>query len=92
MKQILDGLTNEQTLHFTNALANSELAKRRGTDNDTITDQNRDAFIREAEQSARAYAEARNRNASPRSLIGEDASLVASVKKWVTNRGKRLRG
>ena len=57
-----------------------------------ISDTNRPAVLSEAEASAKAYAESRNRNAQPKSLTGLDQSLVASVKAWAKNRQSRLRG
>lgn len=57
-----------------------------------ITDSNRSAVLSEAEASAKAYAESRNRNAQPKNLSGLDQSLVASVKAWANKRQSRLRG
>jgi len=93
MGKIFNDISDQQVLFFTEAMG--QLGQRSATfktEDQMITPANEKQIMREAEASARAYAEARNRKASPRSLIGEDASLVASVKQWVTNRGKRLRG
>jgi hypothetical protein len=57
-----------------------------------ISDQNREAILSEAEVSAKAYAESRNRNAQPKNLTGLDQTLVASVKAWANNRKSHLRG
>jgi hypothetical protein len=57
-----------------------------------ISDQNREAVLSEAEASAKAYAESRNRNAQPKDLTGLDQSLVASVKAWANTRKSHFRG
>lgn len=57
-----------------------------------ISDQNRDAVSSEAEASAKAYAESRNRNSQPKNLTGLDQDLVKSVRDWANNRKSHLRG
>jgi len=92
-EKVLDGLT--ALLEFTDRLgAANKRASFAGNDNqnDMITPANERQILREAEESARAWAEARNRGSQPRSLAGLDAGLVQSVKDWCANKGKRLRG
>ena len=40
-------------------------------------------WIKDAEASARSYAEARNRNSQPRSTVGTDPAITDSVLSWV---------
>lgn len=57
-----------------------------------ISDQNREAVLSEAEASAKAYAESRNRNAQPKNLSSFDSQLIQSVKDWADKRQSRFRG
>ena len=93
MKQLFEGITNQQLLVFTE-LFGSYLQDQRPTATfDTkITDSNRKALMAQAERDAKAYAESRNRNTQPKSLTGLDQSLVASVKAWANHRKAHLRG
>jgi hypothetical protein len=88
MAEVIKGIPNERLLELTNRIAGLSTTFK-GEDM-MITPANEKQILSEAEASARAYAEARNRGASPRSRIGEDASLVAEVKAWIYRR--RLRG
>ncbi|HZT58465.1 MAG TPA: hypothetical protein VFA21_07500 [Pyrinomonadaceae bacterium] len=105
MKQVIEGFSNEETLRFTNELADLLLArqgasgaKRRGLSQDyfsgsdlKITDANRAEVIREAEASARAYAQSRNKQGTtPKAHGAGEARVVEGVKAWLERR--RVRG
>ena len=77
-----------ELLNFTNAYAN--FLQR--TNQTNMGQPVNFADLSEAEVSAKAYAESRNRNAQPKSLTGLDHNLVASVKVWASRKGSHLRG
>lgn len=99
--QLINGIPNEKLLIFTEAfgsflratnqthMAHSEPVNFGDL---KITDQNRDAVLSEAEASAKAYAESRNRNAQPKHLTGLDQNLVKVTREWANNRQGHLRG
>ena len=81
---------------FTNLLADAEQGKRatfKGEDL-KITDANRQRVLSEAEASARAYAESRNRQGThPRSSVGAteaEKSIAQGVRSWLER--QRVRG
>ena len=54
-----------------------------------------DHVLKDAEQSARQFAEARNRNSQPKSFVNASESehrLIESVKRWASNRKSHFRG
>src|SRR5688500_5425525 len=57
-----------------------------------ISDANRDAVLRDAEQNAAAYADARNKRTTPKSFsyASRTESIVSDVKDWLERR--KLRG
>lgn len=98
MKQLLEGISNENLLTFTNLLADAEQRKRatfKGEDL-KVTDANRQRVLAEAEASARAYAESRNRQGtSPRSSVGateDEKSVAQGVKTWLERQCVRGHG
>lgn len=102
MKELINGISNEQLLFFTDALGASMRAPEhtskaqtngayfKGEDL-TITDQNRAEVLKDAEASARQYAASRNkRGTMPKTQSRDDAGVVAEVTAWLDRR--RLRG
>jgi hypothetical protein len=83
---VIKGVTNEKLLELTNMIAGQPVEFNADADKTTEAD------VKSAEESARAYALARNRGASPRSLTGLDAGLVASVRDWCKSKGQKMRG
>jgi len=54
-----------------------------------------DQVLKAAEQSARQFAEARNRNSQPKSFVNASESehrLIESVKRWASDRKSHFRG
>jgi hypothetical protein len=86
MSEVIKGISNERLLGLTNMVAGQPATFNADADQTTEAD------VAAAKAEALRYAEARNKNASPKSLAGLDTGLVASVKAWCANRGKRLRG
>jgi hypothetical protein len=93
MKQVINGFDNKELLNFTNQLADMEQRKRatfKGEDL-TITDSNRADVLKEAERTARAYAESRNkRGTMPKASCRDDSSVINELKAWLERR--KLRG
>jgi hypothetical protein len=94
--KLFEDISNENLLTFTNVLAYAEQRKRatfKGEDL-KVTDANRERVLAEAEASARAYAESRNKQGtSPRSSVGAteaEKSIAQGVLEWVARR--RVRG
>lgn len=101
----MNNLTNEElltVLRFTEALADAATGSppetgttRRPSLNFAdakVTDNNRDAVLREAEEEARRYAEARNKGKRARSDFGAtdaEKSISASVRSWLARQRKR---
>lgn len=104
MKRVIEGFSNEETLRFTNELADLVLSRsgRKPTpqashfrgDDLKVTDANRQRVLAEAEALARAYAASRNKQGtSPRASVGaseDENSIKRGVLSWLER--QRVRG
>jgi|SRR5215213_8153832 len=94
---LINGISNEKLLIFTEAFgsflrATNQIHMAHGQPVNFAELKTNEQALKDAETSARLYAEARNRNAQPKSLTALDQSLVASVKAWANNRKSHLSG
>jgi hypothetical protein len=98
MRQLFDGISNEDLLTFTNFLADAEQSKRATFKGDDlkVTDANRQSVLAEAEASARAYAQSRNKQGTtPRSTIGAteaEKTIAQGVSAWLDRSRRRMKG
>lgn len=101
MKRVIEGFSNEETLRFTNELADLVLSRNGRTptpqashfrgDDLKVTDSNRQRVLAEAEASARAYAASRNKQGtSPKAHSRDESSIVSEVTAWIQR--QRVRG